>query len=225
LTALFVTGTGTDVGKSFVTAGLIRELRRQGRRVQALKPVASGFDSSSLETSDAGVLLTALGIPPIFDNIAPICPWRFRAPLSPDMAARLEKRKVDFDALLTFCNEKIKTASDVLLIEGAGGIMSPLNEGRTMIDWMVALNLPVLLVTGCYLGAISHGLSAHDALTGRGLRVKCVVVNETEGCAAALTDTKATIQRFIRPDVVMALPRLPDAISEYPAFKYLAGII
>jgi dethiobiotin synthetase len=193
--------------------------------VEALKPVISGFDNSSPELSDAGMLLSALGKAPIFDNIAQISPWRFQAPISPDMAARLEKRQIDFTGLLAFTREKIKNARDVLVIEGAGGIMTPLDDKRTMIDWMVALNLPILLVTGSYLGAISHGLSAHDVLTGRGLRVKCVVVNESNGCSVGLTDTKAAIQRYIRPDIVLALPRLRETMPEYPAFKYLAGLI
>ena len=86
--ALFVTATGTDVGKTFVTAGLIKLLKSQGASVDALKPVVSGYDPSVAETSDPAVLLKALGRPVSAEEVARISPYRFRAPLSPDMAAR-----------------------------------------------------------------------------------------------------------------------------------------
>src|SRR5215217_5058199 len=98
MSAFFVTATGTAVGKTFVTAGLIRQLRRAGRTVKALKPVVSGFDSSFSADSDPGVLLTALGGSVSLADIERIAPWRFSAPLSPDMAAQREGRSLDLDA-------------------------------------------------------------------------------------------------------------------------------
>jgi len=95
--AYFVTSTGTDVGKTFVTAGLIRYLRTSNQAVGALKPVVSGYDSSVVETSDPAVLLGALGRPVSAQEIAAIAPWRFRAPLSPDLAASRENRGIVFD--------------------------------------------------------------------------------------------------------------------------------
>src|ERR1019366_3696481 len=87
VSAYFVTSTGTDIGKTFVTAGLIRYLREAGQAVHALKPVVSGYDPSVVETSDPAVLLGALGRPVAADEVERIAPWRFRAPLSPDPAA------------------------------------------------------------------------------------------------------------------------------------------
>ena len=87
MSAYFVTSTGTDIGKTFVTAGLIRYLREAGQSVHALKPVVSGYDSSVVETSDPAVLLNALGRAVSADEIEHIAPWRFRAPLAPDIAA------------------------------------------------------------------------------------------------------------------------------------------
>jgi dethiobiotin synthetase len=89
MSAYFVTATGTDIGKTFVTAGLVRHLREIGAKVSALKPVASGFDIATAATSDAGVLLEALDIPITPESLERISPWRFAAPLSPDMAAAL----------------------------------------------------------------------------------------------------------------------------------------
>lgn len=209
MTAVFVTATGTDVGKTFVTAGLIRELRRQGRSVQALKPVISGFDPIAVGTSDTGVILDALGRDSTSDAIAAISPWRFAAPLSPDMAARRENRSVDFDELLRFCR-KATAGLGTLLIEGVGGIMVPLDDRHTVLDWMDALRLPVLLVAGSYLGTISHTLSALDVLARRGLSVMSIVVSESAASPVDLEETADTIRRFSDVDV-LTLPRLPES--------------
>ena len=99
MAAYFVTSTGTDIGKTFVTAGLIRYLREAGQAVHALKPVVSGYNSSVVETSDPAVLLAALGRQVSADEVESIAPWRFRAPLSPDLAAAREGRSIDFDAI------------------------------------------------------------------------------------------------------------------------------
>ena len=90
MTALFVTGTGTDIGKTFVTARLIQQARSRGHAVRALKPLLSGFDGSAPEGCDSAVLLAALGVQPSLENINAITPWRYAQPLAPNMAARAE---------------------------------------------------------------------------------------------------------------------------------------
>ena len=145
MTAYFVTSTGTDIGKTFVTAGLIRHLRGAGAGVDALKPVVSGYDSSVVETSDPAVLLEALGRPVSAKEIERMAPWRFRAPLSPDLAAAREGREIDFDALVGFSRSAVEAASGLLFIEGVGGIMVPLDARRTVLDWMAGLRIPLLV--------------------------------------------------------------------------------
>src|SRR6185437_8998899 len=126
-----------------------------------------------------------------------ISPWRFAAPLSPDMAAAAEGKSVDFAALLADSRARIAAKPDVLLIEGVGGIMVPLDDRRTVLDWMEALALPVLLVAGSYLGTISHTLSAVDVLTRRGLKIAALVISESEGSTVGLDVTIATLRRFV----------------------------
>ena len=142
MTAFFITATGTDIGKTFVAAGLIRHMQAAGRPVEALKPVVSGFDPGAWHGSDPGVLLAALGRPAELAEIERISPWRFTAPLSPDMAARREGRAIDFEALVEFCRRSMTQASGTLLIEGIGGIMVPLDDRHTVLDWMSALRIP-----------------------------------------------------------------------------------
>jgi len=205
MSAIFITGTGTDVGKTFVASSLVRLFRRMGRDVEAIKPVVSGFDPQAADTSDPGVLLEALGRPVTMSEIERISPWRFREALSPDIAAAMEGRRIDVGQVIAFCQEAAAHRRDVLLIEGAGGIMVPLDGQRTILDVMMALRLPLVLVTGSYLGAISHTLTALDSLFVREMNVLAVIVSETPGSTVPLKETVAAISRFTEP--VIALPR------------------
>lgn len=223
MTAAFVTGTGTDIGKTFVTAALIHEFRRRGRKVTALKPIASGFDPARVAESDPGVLLAALGETPTNEALDRIAPWRLKAPLSPDMAARRENRTIDFAALIEHSRAAAAQA-DVALIEGVGGIMVPLDERRTVLDWMTALRLPLIVVGGSYLGTISHALTALDVLRRHSLTIVALVVNETPASTVALDETAATIARFAGGVPVIALPRLASAAQPHPAIQKLTEL-
>jgi dethiobiotin synthetase len=225
MSAYFVTSTGTDIGKSFVTAGLIRYLRRENRRVHALKPVVSGYDPSVVETSDPAVLLRALGRPVTAEEIASIAPFRFRAPLAPDLAAAREGRVLDFQNLVAFTREAVNVADGILFVEGVGGIMVPLDAQHTVLDWMTALRIPVLLIVGGYLGTISHTLTTLDVLARRGHTLKAIVVSEGERDTVPLEDTVASIARFAGRTSVIALPRLPCGLVEHPAFAQLASLL
>lgn len=223
MAAYFVTSTGTDIGKTFVTAGLIRYLRESNQPVAALKPVVSGYDSSVVETSDPAVLLTAMGRRVTADEIAQIAPWRFRAPLSPDLAAAREGRNIDFDKLIAFSRAAIEATTGLLFIEGVGGIMVPLDSRRTVLDWMATLQIPLLLVVGGYLGTISHTLTALDVLAQRKLTIAAIVVSESARDAVELDETVASIARFAGEVEVVGLPRLPGGIKQHPAFARIAA--
>ena len=225
MSAYFVTSTGTDIGKTFVTAGLIRYLRNAGAGVAALKPVVSGYDSSVVETSDPAVLLKALGRDVSADAIERIAPWRFRAPLAPDLAAARENRSIDFDALIGFSRAAIKATTGLMFIEGVGGIMVPLDARRTVLDWMAALDIPLLLVVGGYLGAISHTLTALDVLAQRKLKIATIVVSESERGTVELDDTVASIERFSDGVPVIGVPRLPGGLTQHPAFAQIAALL
>jgi dethiobiotin synthetase len=205
VTAIFITATGTDVGKTYVATSLIRHLRRMGRPVDAIKPVLSGFDPDKAVDSDPGLLLEALGLPVTPQEIDRISPWRFRDPLSPDIAAEREGRSIDVDTVISFCRTMIDQRRGILLIEGIGGVMVPLDAERTVLDVMMALQVPLILVAGSYLGTISHTLTALDAVYRRGLSVMAIIVSETPGSSVSLDDTVAAIARFAEP--VIGLPR------------------
>ena len=200
MTALFVTSCGTGRGKTYVSERMIRAWRADGDAVRALKPVISGYDPSDAATSDTGLLLSAIGEKLSPDSIDRMLPWRYAAPLSPDMAAALEDRTVPVDDIISYCRSAIESATargEHLLIEGAGGVMVPLDETRTMRDLMVALEIPVVLVVGSYLGSLSHAMTALEALHVRQIVVDRIVVNETADSNIPLTETRDTLARFV----------------------------
>jgi dethiobiotin synthetase len=221
MSAHFITATGTDVGKTFVARGLIKALRARGRKVEALKPIVSGFEPAEAEGSDSGLLLKALGRPVTLETVAEISPWRFALPLAPDMAAAREGRRLDYPAMIDFCRTAIAANHDPLLIEGVGGLMSPIDAEHTGVDWMSALDLPLILVAGSYLGTISHTLTALDVLARRGLRVTAVVVSQSASSLVGLDDNRDALARFAPLVDVVALPRLAGKI-EHAAFDQLA---
>ena len=222
MSAIFVTGAGTDVGKTFVACGLVAELRRRSHAVAAFKPLASGFDLAQPQASDPGALLTALGEPVSAVNLDRIAPFRYRAALAPDMAAAAEGKSVDFDAVVAF-SRRAATTAEFVVVEGVGGVMSPIAERHTVLDWIAALEIPALLVTGTYLGAQTHTLTALAALQRRSIRVHAVVASETPGSTVNLSENVCSLARFAAPVPVVAIPRLsPDA--SHPAFTALADL-
>jgi dethiobiotin synthetase len=209
VTAIFITATGPDVGKTLVAASLIRHLRLGGRTVDAIMPVVSGYDPAQAAASAPGTLIAALGLPFSPESIEHVSPWRFRAALSPDIAAKLEGRSINVDAVVNYCQTMVQKRRDILLIEGVGGIMVPLDEHRTILDVMMALRLPLILVTGTYQGAISHTLTALDSLFRRDMRLLATIVSETLGSKVPLDDVVTSIRRFTEP--VVGLPRQAQA--------------
>lgn len=192
---LFITATGTDVGKTFVACALIRALRAEGREVGAFKPALSGFEG--IEGSDAGRLLEALGETDL-DRMSPL---RFIAPLAPPSAARLEGESLTLDDLAARCEARLAEEEwKLILIEGAGGLMSPLAEDGTNLDLLVRLQLPSVLVTGSYLGSISHTFTAMEVMFSRGLPLRAVVISQSQGDHPPLSEMTNAMQQYY-PDI------------------------
>lgn len=176
---LFIAGAHTDVGKTYVACAILRAARTARRSVAAFKPVVSGFDPADWEQSDPGRLLAALDRPLSVGELDAISPLRFTAALSPPMAARLEGVDLRLAQLERFCREGLAASTaDLTLVEGVGGVMSPIAEDATGLDLMIALGLPSVLVGGSYLGGVSHTLTAIETLRGRGLEIEAVVVSQ-----------------------------------------------
>jgi len=236
--SFFITATGTDIGKTFITAGLIKAACAKRLQVEALKPVISGFDIKNPQGSDAAVLLEALGREPTREAYDAISPWQFSAPLSPDMAARKEGKAIAFDSLAAFCKDHVAACkdhvaackdhvaaarNDILFIEGVGGVMVPLNDTTTVLDLIAALHIPVVLVSGTYLGAISHLLTALSALASRAIKPCAIVLNETPDASVATLDTIETLGSFCKAIPLVVVSR--DAAAQPHEFDQLLKIL
>ena len=208
MSTVFVTASGTEIGKTFVACALIHQLRRGGRSVSALKPVATGISPETVSDSDSALLLQALSVPAADDAVAAITPWRFPEPLSPDMAAARVHASIPFDELVAFC--QADRGSDVTLIEGIGGVMVPLDGRHTVLDWIAALGAPALLVTGSYLGTLSHTLTAVGMLQARDVELAGIIVNESGTQPVTPEETADVIARFAADVPVRVLRRLDD---------------
>jgi dethiobiotin synthetase len=153
---LFITGTGTEVGKTYVTALLARALVAQGKRVGVYKPVASGCREAEGRriSDDAMTLWRAAGEPLTPEQV---CPQRFLAPLAPNIAAAAEGKRVD-ESLLRIGIDPWLDACDVVLVEGAGGLLSPLSDNDFNVDLAADLGFPLVIVAPNRLGTINDTL-------------------------------------------------------------------
>jgi dethiobiotin synthetase len=201
---LFITATGTDVGKTYITCALIETFRRRGRPVDAFKPALTGYHG--VEGSDAGAILKALGEgPERLDHVAPL---RFAASLAPPSAARAEGRTVDLGEMNRLCRIRMAEAEGkALLIEGVGGVMSPIADGATNLDLICDLEVPTLLVVGSYLGSVTHTLTAIEALRGRYVPIWGAVVSQSEGENPAPSELSSAMAQFAPGIPVVVAPR------------------
>jgi dethiobiotin synthetase len=223
VTTLFVTASGTGVGKTFVACRLVAELRAAGRSVRALKPVVSGFDAARASESDSGLLLDALGLAPSAAHLDAVSPWRFAAPLSPDMAAAREGRAIPFHALVDFC--RAPSSADVTIVEGIGGVMVPLDAEHTVLDWIAALGAPAVLVAGSYLGTLSHTLNAAAALRARGCGPAAVIVSESAEQPVEPEETASALARFVAPAPVRVARRAKPSEPRPSVLALLAPLL
>lgn len=217
----FVTATGTDIGKTFVTCGLIEALRHQNHDVTAIKPLISGWDDADTHT-DTHQLIASLGLEVTHKTIEAVSPWRFKAALSPDMAARLEGRDIDFNQLQHFCmSHKASHSNDIRFIEGAGGVMVPVTKQYLTSDLIKALDMPAILVAGTYLGTLSHTLTAYFSLKHQAIRTKCLVLSESEQ-GVDIDETVASLKPWIS-EPIFIIPRMqePNPLFWQPIIEHL----
>lgn len=207
MTTYFITSSGTNIGKTMVTARLVGEQRKAGKSIHVIKPIITGFTWHGLRHNDTGRILAALGKEATPENVNAMSPWRFEEPLAPDMAARREGRELDFVALTAFCRDAMAEGTDTCLIEGVGGVMVPLDAGHTIADLIAALDVPSIVVVGSYLGTLSHSLTTIEAMRARKLPIAAIVVSESEDSPVPLDETADTISRFEPEIPVRMMPR------------------
>lgn len=204
-----MTGTDTGVGKTFVTACIARILRRSGLRVGVYKPVASGcvWRGEQLVSDDALVLWDAAGR---LGELEAVCPQRFAAPLAPPLAAAAEGRAVDAALLRTGLQHWLDR-TDVVLVEGAGGLMSPVTEREFVADLACDFGFPLLVVAANALGVINQTLQTLITATvfGDGLDVAGIVLNHPRPAAPddpSVATNRPELERRCVPPILAELP-------------------
>lgn len=203
MSALFVTGTDTNVGKTVVTCALARGLRAGGLDVGVMKPIETGVTSAGPE--DAIALRAAAGVD---DPLDLICPLQFEMPAAPSAAARAEQRDVPL-AVLDAAFGELGRRHERLLVEGAGGLLVPLDTKTSMADFAARMGLPVLIVARTSLGTINHTLLSLAACDERDLEVVGVVLSHATGpLSAADAANLEMLREALGPRLIGEVPVL-----------------
>ncbi len=205
---IFVTATGTEVGKTVVTHHVVRQLRAKAIPVEAVKPVVSGMAGTDWRQSDPARLLSAMDRPFDHAGFERVSPFRFDAPLAPDAAAAREGRRVDYPAIIE--HVRFVARRGPVVVEGVGGVRVPLGGRWTVRDLIVELGLPAVVVSGSYLGSISHLLATLDSLAYASVPVAAVVVNQSAQEPMPLEETVEQMLPFVGGLPVFVLPRMAN---------------
>lgn len=196
---LFVTGTGTGVGKTVVTAAIVRYLRREGVDAVPMKPVQTGATKvyGKLHPEDLDFHCRAAGFEPDDVSRELMTPYLYEQAASPHLAARVADHPVELQHIVD-CVQKLHALHDVVVVEGAGGVMVPLNDDFLMLDLMKALDAPVVLAAVIDLGTINHCLLSLKVMRDAGLDVLGVIFNEPVRVQrdAVIEDNPQSVARF-----------------------------
>ena len=189
MSVLFISGIDTDIGKTYATGLLAKALMHQGVNVITQKLVQTGVsvNSDSGEMNIADDIVThrqLMGIPlQPCDIDSSTCPYRYEKPASPHLATRLSGEVLDPE-LITSATKRLQAEYDLVLLEGAGGLLVPITEQLLTLDYIAAQGYPIVLVTSGRLGSINHTLLSLEAIKARGLSVHSIIYNHIHDNAA-----------------------------------------
>lgn len=201
--AYFVTGTDTGIGKTYVACQMIRDYVAQGYRVVGMKPVAAGCELVDGEwvNEDVALLTEASNVKAPSHLVNPYC---FRPPIAPHIAA--EQVGVDIQIeVIQSAFEELKQMADIVIVEGAGGLLVPLNAHHTIADLIACLDIPILFVVGMRLGCINHALLTMEVMQARSLNVAAWVANPIDPSMLCYDENLRTLQTKLH-----ATPQYPS---------------
>lgn len=202
---LFITGTGTDIGKTVVTSLLLRELRRLGINTIPMKPVQTGCTEieGTLNCPDLDLCLITSGMRISSEEYQLMSPFRYQPACSPHLAGELENRYPDFDTIQT-CWKELKSRYDFILAEGAGGVLVPLDKTRLTVDLIRSLDVPTLVVSSLELGTINHTLMTIRTLKSCRIPIEGILFTQSQNPV----QENAYITRN-NPEIITALADVP----------------
>ncbi len=231
--AIFITGTDTGVGKTIVTSALARHLSDQGLKVGVMKPIETGVDEPNKLGSDAALLRWAANSQDSADDISP---YRFDLPSSPHQAAKAARESIDIERIID-AFYRIKTDKDIVFVEGAGGLMVPINGGYLMSDLVTQMDLPLLVITRPQLGTINHTLLTTFTARAMELNLCGFLINGMpEKPDTVEMEAPHLLSSLASADLLGVLPfaqgsdqdkviTLAGAIGKLPAYQWLASAL
>lgn len=192
----FIIGTDTNVGKTYVASALVRHFAKAGYQTIGMKPIASGC----MQTPDGDLLNDdVLALSTASNVVAPLDltnPYRFSPAIAPHIAAEQAEEIIDGEKIKQAYHELTQLA-EVVVVEGAGGFLVPLNRQETLADLAVTLNIPMILVVGMRLGCINHALLTVEAIKSRGLTLAGWVANQVDAEMPVFEENLASLQQRI----------------------------
>jgi dethiobiotin synthetase len=204
--SLFIAGTDTEIGKTFVSCALLHGFARAGLRAAAMKPIASGATERDgvLHNEDADQLDAAANVA-LPDDIR--TPFMMREPIAPHIAAAREGMALDIGRIVE-AHKTAREAADIVVVEGVGGFRVPLDDTHDTADLAVALNLPVVLVVGMRLGCISHALLTAEAIASRGLTLAGWVANRVDPHMLYPEENIASLKQRLPAPLLGVIPHI-----------------
>jgi dethiobiotin synthetase len=193
----FITGTDTDVGKTFITRLLLAKAKHLGKTALAIKPISAGSDDAIFLKHESSIQLPDEIINPIY----------LQNPLSPHIAAAIENKHLQVFDIFKACEHALQTTTDYLFVEGAGGWLVPINDHETMADLAKQFNMPVILVVNMRLGCINHALLTVENILSKQLPIAGFIANQTqEKTQEAVAENIATLQQRIPAPLLGIIP-------------------
>lgn len=215
----FITGTDTSVGKTIASCALLQALSAKGHRVSAYKPVASGCDlmPEGWRNSDALSLQANSSLSLTYGEVNPVA---FKEPTSPHIAAVMENRQIDIQQLSDGL-DRLSQKSDVVIIEGAGGWYTPLNERECLSDWVIKEKLNVILVVGIKLGCINHALLTQRVLMSENIHLSGWIANSIEARNTHYNAYIDTLKSRLNAPLIGEIPYLSGKQKSAPLAQYI----
>ncbi len=201
----FIVGTDTNVGKTYVASALLRHFVAQGQQALGMKPVASGCQldaQQDLINDDVLALMQASNVTASLDLVSP---YRFLPAIAPHIAAQQAGVAVDL-AKMVGAYQSLKALAEVVIVEGAGGFLTPINAQQTLADLAVQLDIPIILVVGMRLGCINHARLTVEALQARGLHLAGWVANSIDPAMQHFEENLSTLQQAIDAPCLCVVP-------------------
>ncbi|MCI0505581.1 MAG: dethiobiotin synthase [Gammaproteobacteria bacterium] len=211
----FITGTDTSVGKTHVALALMSAFKAQGKQVTGMKPVSAGGRETKdgLRNDDAELLMRAASVALPYELINP---YAFKPAVAPHIAAQLAGINIDIQHI-KHCYRQIASNADIVIVEGAGGWLVPVNDHQTMADAAASLNLPVILVVGMRLGCLNHALLSVESIRSKGMVLTGWVANHISPTMEKSKNNIECLKQLIPSPLLGIIPHNSSVTSRQAA--------